>query len=118
MDIVDEKALAELRNEILAELREVRRLVETPPPHGDDLVTASYIAARTGLKERTILEGKAGTKEIPRVLLKEEHARRPVVRFQRAAVDRWIRGKIVEANENDPRQRALRFDQRRRRKSA
>lgn len=94
-------------DQILAELRELRRLIEAPAEKPDDLVTAAYIAARTELSERTILEGKAGTSAIPRVELKAEGATRPLIRFQRAAADRWIRGRAATALTKQPRRRAL-----------
>ncbi len=93
--------------EIQRELREIRELLTAPAPRPDDLVTAAYIAARTGLAERTVLEGKAGTGAIPRVELKSEGAKRPLIRFQRAAADRWIRDQAAQAVVKQPRQRAL-----------
>ena len=95
-------------DEIRDELRELRELLTAPPLRPDDLVDASYVAARTGLKERTVLAGKAGTNEIPRVLLRAENASRPLVRFARSAVDNWIRKKIAIAAAQQPRARALR----------
>lgn len=100
--------------QILHELRELRTLIESPAPRPDDFLTAAYVAQRTGLAERTVLAGKAGTKEIPRVLLKEEGTKRPVVRFARVDVDNWIRRRLAEAHARQPRQRALRLVSRKR----
>ena len=96
-----------LLEEIRRELREIRELLTAPTPRPDDLVGASYIAARTELAERTVLEGKAGTNAIPRVELKSDGAKRPTIRFQRAAVDRWIRDLAEKAVAKQPQQRAL-----------
>jgi hypothetical protein len=100
------------------ELAEIKELLATPAPRPDDLVGASYIAARTGLAERTVLEGKAGTSAIPRVELKSVGAKRPLIRFQRAAADRWIRELAAKAVAKEPRQRALRLINRKSRSSA
>lgn len=88
---------------VLAELREIRKLLELPSPRADDLVPASYIAARTGLAERTILESKAGTEKLTRVALGK------LIRFQRAEVDRWIRQTYADARAATPQQRAAKL---------
>lgn len=100
--------------EIRDELRELRRLIEAPPARPDDLVDAAYIAHRTGLKERTVKEGKAGTDVIPRVELKREGARRPLIRYPRAAADKFVSDLCRQAT--TPRQRVDEFLLRRRRR--
>lgn len=99
--------------EIREQLREIKELLLQPTPRPDDLVDAAYIAARTGLKERTVLEGKAGTNAIPRVYLKAEGARRALVRFTRAAADKFVRDLACQAR--SPKQRALELIARRER---
>ena len=105
-------------DEIRDELRQIKELLAAPPAQPDDLVSASYIAARTGLSERTVLEGKAGTSAIPRVELKNAGATRPLIRFQRAAADKWIRDLVAKSVAKQPRQRALRLLKRNPRSSA
>jgi hypothetical protein len=105
-------------DEIRDELKQIKELLAAPPARPDDLVGASYIAARTGLAERTVLEGKAGTSAIPRVELKADGATRPLIRFQRAAADKWIREQAAKAVAKQPRQRALRLINRKTRSSA
>lgn len=102
--------------DIRRELREIREMLRSPASQPDDLVEASYIAARTGLAERTILEGKAGTRHIPRIRLKNPGSKRPLIRFQRAAVDRWIRNLATEAlaNQTDQRVRGIHLVRRKR----
>lgn len=104
--------------QIRDELREIKQLLTTPQPRPDDLVDAAYIAARIGLAERTVRDGKAGTDEIPRVHLKNKNAKRPIVRFARSAADKWIRDKIAAAAMSQPRQRALRLLKRKSRRPA
>jgi hypothetical protein len=103
--------------EIREELREIKKILLAPAPRPDDLVDAAYIAARTGLAERTVREGKAGTKEIPRVELKSDSATRSLVRFPRAAADKWIRDLVTAAAAKEPRQRALQLISRNHRRS-
>jgi hypothetical protein len=98
-------------DEIRAELREIKALLQMPAPRPDDLVDAGYVAARTGLKERTVKEGKAGTNEIPRVYLKAEGSTKSLVRFPRAAADKFISDLVRKAE--TPKQRALRVIERR-----
>ena len=113
-DLTEEEKFNLLR----AELAEIKELLSAPAPRADDLVEASYIAARTGLAERTVLEGKAGTSAIPRVELRSEGAKRPLIRFQRAAADKWIRDLAATAGAKQPQQRALRLLNRKPRSSA
>jgi hypothetical protein len=77
-------------DEIRNELREIKELLLQPAPRPDDLVDAGYIAARTGLKLRTVKDGKAGTNVIPRVSLKAEGSSRSLVRYPRAAADKFV----------------------------
>jgi len=105
-------------DQIREELRQIKELLASPPERPDDLVGASYIAARTGLAERTVLDGKAGTSAIPRVELKSDGAKRPLIRFQRAAADKWIRDLATKAVAKQPRERALRLLKRKPRRSA
>lgn len=79
--------------QILDELREIRDLVSKPAPRPDDLVGADYVVARTGISLRTVIAGKAGTNNIPRVM------NRPV-RFRRGDVDQWLR-KLAQAAAKD-----------------
>lgn len=99
----NEEALEEIREELI-KLREL--LVAPTRERPDDLVDASYIAARTNLAVRTILQGKAGTKSIPRVVLKDENGTKGLIRFPRASVDRWIRNLAEKAIASNPSQRA------------
>jgi len=92
-----------------AEFAELRRLLNEAPPRPDDLVDANYIAARTGLSLRTVQEGKAGTSEIPRVLLQAGEGKRSLIRYQRAAVDKWIRDLGHTAASKTPKVRALKL---------
>jgi hypothetical protein len=95
--------------EILDELRELRELVDryvTPAKENpDDLVDCSYIAKRTGLKERTIRDGKAGTDSLPRVALTP--GKRSPVRFRRLDADRWIRSRLVQLPAREQARRAI-----------
>jgi hypothetical protein len=77
-------------DEIHAELISLRKLIEQQnalsrkaPSRADDLVGVEYIMQRTGWAKRTILEGKAGTRAIPRISI------RPA-RWRRADVDNWL----------------------------
>lgn len=83
--------------QVLRELGEIRELLGERYARRDDLVTAGYIARRTGLSERTITEGKAGTNSIPRVSLKSDNAKRALIRFPRYAADKWIAERVREA---------------------
>lgn len=47
-----------------------------PPENPDDLVDAAYFARVTGLSERTVKEGKAGTKIVPVVTKRPRRWRR------------------------------------------
>jgi hypothetical protein len=96
------RELKEMRDE----LREIRRLLETPREYPDDLVGPAYVARRLELSERTVRQGKAGTNAIPRVPLTDGGAR-PLIRFQRAAVDRFIAERVRKAQ--TPKERALRL---------
>lgn len=104
--------------EIRRELREIKDLLVAPATRPDDLVGAAYIAARTGLAERTVLEGKAGTNAIPRIELKSDGATRPTIRFQRAAADKWIRELAAKAVTKQPRRRALKLVKQKSRRTA
>jgi hypothetical protein len=101
-------AMSELE-QILAEIKELKELFMTPRERPDDFVDASYIAARTKLSVRTVQEGKAGTNAIPRIRLKSEKGKRPLIRYQRSIVDQWIRDLCRTAFENHPQHRAQRF---------
>lgn len=100
-----------LFNEIRDELREIRALLADHVVIGpDDLVDAKYISRRTGLAERTILEGKAGTRTLqPRVELRDHPSARPLIRWKRSTVDRWIAERVDEATKKDPQRRALKL---------
>lgn len=95
--------------EIRGELRHIRRLLAEPKPRVDDLVDAAYVAGRTGLKERTVLEGKAGTHKLPRVHLGSENSSRSLVRFPRGAVDKFVADLVHKATNNSQRERSLRL---------
>lgn len=103
MTAMNEDRLTEIRDE----LRELRRLIESPPARADDLVDANYIATRTGLAERTVKEGKAGTDAIPRVELKSAGASRSLIRYPRGAADRFVAE--LARNATTPKQRAHEF---------
>ena len=98
--------------ELLDELRALRELIKTliptqPALHGpDDFVDCNYIAKRTGLKPRTVRDGKAGTDSIPRVNLTPDKKRAPV-RFRRVDADRWIRSRVVQLPAREQARRAL-----------
>jgi predicted DNA-binding transcriptional regulator AlpA len=66
----------------------------------DDLVGADYIAQRTGLAESSIIAGRAGIKEIPRV-------RRKPAAWRRGDVDEWLSQRAQAAQ--TPKQRALKL---------
>jgi hypothetical protein len=55
------------------------------PGRADDLVGVEYIMERTGLARRSILQGKAGTRSIPRMTI------RPA-RWRRGDVDSFLKG--------------------------
>jgi predicted DNA-binding transcriptional regulator AlpA len=63
------------------------------PSRADDLIGVEYVATRVGLSARTILAGKAGTKE----LLKKRIQKHPS-RWKRADVDAFITD-LVKAKE-------------------
>jgi hypothetical protein len=89
-------------DEILAEVRSLRALIEQPPirERVDDLVDAHYVAARFGCSVRGVQSGAFGTKALPRI------SRRPL-RFRRADVDKLLR-ELARKNEA-PKQRALKL---------
>jgi predicted DNA-binding transcriptional regulator AlpA len=102
------KALQEIR----AQLAELRDLLYERNARASDLVTANYVHRRTGLSERTILEGKAGTKAIPRVNLGPR-----VVRFPKGAVDKFVEDKIREATAATSRARSFQLLKTKRRRT-
>lgn len=104
--------------QIERQLAEIRELLGERSARKDDLVTAGYIARRTELSARTIAAGKAGTKAIPRVYLKDDHAKGKgpgLLRFPRGAADKWIADKAREAVADTTSERILQFENRRRR---
>src|SRR5436190_12548031 len=94
--------------EVHAELLELRQLILEQNLRAGDLVDAAYVARRTQLKERTILEGKAGTNTIPRISLGGE-GKRGLVRFRKADVDRWVDQLARKAEAQDTQRRATRL---------
>lgn len=82
-------------SEIRAELSEIKKLLTERNARPGDLVDAGYVARVTGLAERTVLDGKAGTKAIPRVSLGAR-----MVRFQKGAVDRFVAELARKAEKN------------------
>ncbi len=101
-------------SEIRAELREIRELLGESYASANDLVDARYIARRTGLSVRTVREGKAGTDQIPRVLLKADEGKRPLVRYSKGDADRFISGLIRQAQQNSTPAREFRLLRRKR----
>jgi hypothetical protein len=59
-----------------------------PPPteRPDDLVLVEYPCQRTSLSERTILEGKAGTKSLLQLRIDSHPSR-----WRRGDVDNWVK---------------------------
>lgn len=80
--------LSDIREDMRQLRKDFRSLFLRPGYREDDLVTAGYIAARTSLEERTVLEGKAGTDVIPRVKLGK--GKTAPVRFPRGHADRFV----------------------------
>lgn len=58
-------------------------IIFAPKPDPHDIVDASYIAERTGLTVRSVIDGKDGVKQIPR-------ARRKPAGWFRHDVDAWL----------------------------
>jgi hypothetical protein len=88
---MNDDALKAKLDEILAEVRSLRALIEQPnlPPiseRADDLVDAHYVAARLRLSVRTVRAGKAGTKALVR------QSNRPIT-YLRGDVDKFIRSR-------------------------
>ena len=70
------------------------------PPRADGLVDADYFARVSGLSRVTILQGKAGTGEVPRA------SKRPAL-WRKADVDRFVRERAVRCA--SPRRKAFKL---------
>lgn len=89
--------------EIRAELQEIKQLLTERNARPGDLVDTAYVARVTGLKEKTVMEGKAGTDAIPRVMVGR------LVRFARRDVDRFVEKLVKKAADNQPQARVQKF---------
>jgi hypothetical protein len=102
----------ELIRDLLAEiLHRLERLEAHPPSHeparADDLVDVSYVMRVTGLARVTILQGKAGTREIPLAGMRPRRWRKGDV-----DVDRFVRDRA--ARFGSPKRKALKLLERKR----
>lgn len=101
---------SEFQQAVFEQLRELREMVETAleggrrptpgPARADGLVGVDYFVERTGLARVTILQGKAGTKDVP------VQSKRPRL-WLRRDVDEFARAR---ARKHQPaRQKAIRL---------
>ena len=103
--------------QIRAQLDQIQKLLLESAARPDDLVDAEYIARRTGLKRRTVEEGKAGTNVIARTYLKSVEGKKAgILRFPKRAADDFIAAHMNRAYEELPRARAIRLVESLRRK--
>jgi hypothetical protein len=119
--VLQQTLLAEIRslharlNAVDLKLEKLRSEMRAEP---EDLVDCKYIADRTGLKPRTVRDGKAGTNAIPRALLNGSTGKRSPVRFHRADADRFIQNVFVNQPAQQKALRLLHLKPQRRRRSA
>jgi predicted DNA-binding transcriptional regulator AlpA len=74
-------------------------------PTPDRFLNAKEVAAMIGLHWTTVLDGRCGTNEIPRIKLSNK-----CVRFSFNAVQRWMEKKAREAEEDLQRERTTLLD--------
>lgn len=95
--------------EILTRLKAIESLLGERNARAGDLVDAAYVARRTGLNEKSVREGKAGTGAIPVVMLGR------LRRYRRSEVDKFVEKLVRTAAENETPARVRRFLLRRKR---